>query len=100
MLARIYGIFRVQTPYFAPMNVIVMQNTSQFLDSSKQKYKFDLKGSMVGRKVKFNVLKVMKHVKDENRSIKSGEIGETIRATNGVSDANLSKQSRKASKLE
>lgn len=31
LLARIYGIFRVRSPYFAPLEIMVMQNTAQVL---------------------------------------------------------------------
>ena len=32
LLARIYGVFRVRTPYFSKLDVIVMQNTSRYFN--------------------------------------------------------------------
>ena len=57
LLARIYGIFRIKTRYFATLIVIVMQNTSKFLNKHKMKYHFDIKGSLVNRRVNFDVYK-------------------------------------------
>lgn len=54
LLARIYGVFTFKTNYFAPLDVIVMQNTCQLQNPVNDKMVFDLKGSTVGRKTKFN----------------------------------------------
>lgn len=44
-----------------------MQNTSNFFDQGKLKYKFDLKGSLVKRRVPFNVLKAMEYELDNKK---------------------------------
>ena len=54
LLARIYGVFVIETEILKDVNVIIMQNTSKFCNPSDLKYKFDLKGSRVNRKVKFD----------------------------------------------
>jgi hypothetical protein len=51
LLARIYGVFTIKTDKFHSLNIIIMQNTCRTQDISKQ-LKFDLKGSVVNRKVK------------------------------------------------
>ena len=53
LLARIYGVFTFKTNYFAPIDVIIMQNTCDLQNKTNQKMVFDLKGSTVGRKTKF-----------------------------------------------
>lgn len=53
LLARIYGIFTIKTDYFDPLDIIVMQNTSQLRNKSNDKLIFDMKGSTIGRKVGF-----------------------------------------------
>lgn len=62
MLARIFGIFRVRTPYFSKLDVIVMQNTSNYFDKKKMKYSFDLKGSLVNRRVAFDMSAAINYV--------------------------------------
>ena len=51
MLARIYGLFTLKTNFFAPLTVMVMQNTFQSSCLSDCILKFDLKGSKFNRKV-------------------------------------------------
>ena len=52
MMARIYGLFTIKTNYFAPLEVMVMQNTFQSSKKSDCILKFDLKGSTIARNVK------------------------------------------------
>ena len=52
MLARIYGLFTIKTNYFAPLEVMVMQNTYQSTKKSDCVLKFDLKGSTIARNVR------------------------------------------------
>lgn len=61
MLARIYGIFQVKSPYFAPLELMVMQNTAHLLNPKHVKYKFDLKGSLVNRRMPCNVSKAIEY---------------------------------------
>lgn len=53
LLARIYGIFTIKTDYFDPLDIILMQNTSQLRNKSNDKLIFDMKGSTINRKVGF-----------------------------------------------
>lgn len=54
LLARIYGVFTIKTFAFAPVDVIIMQNTVNLSDKKNQTMTFDLKGSMINRKVNFS----------------------------------------------
>ena len=54
ILARIYGLFSIQTNVFGPLDVIVMQNTAHVLNSKKKQFQFDLKGSTAGRYTHFD----------------------------------------------
>ena len=58
MLARIYGIFKVKTSFYATIDVIIMQNVANLLEPSHMMYSFDLKGSIVNRYVKFKKKKL------------------------------------------
>jgi hypothetical protein len=49
ILARIYGIFTFKTNYFAPLDVVVMQNTVRRDKKHSMVMTFDLKGSLVNR---------------------------------------------------
>lgn len=49
LLARIYGVFTINTNYFTPLDIIIMQNTSQLSNKHHKKMTFDLKGSTHGR---------------------------------------------------
>lgn len=49
LLARIYGVFTIQTNYFTPLDVIIMQNTCKVTNQDNKKMTFDLKGSTKGR---------------------------------------------------
>lgn len=64
LIARIYGIFSIKTNQFATLDVMIMQNTC-LLTGTKQ-YTFDLKGSLIGRKVPFSNNISKKVLKDVN----------------------------------
>lgn len=49
LLARIYGVFTIESKVFTDMDVILMQNTTR--ECSKNVLSFDLKGSKINRKV-------------------------------------------------
>ena len=63
LIARIYGLFRVKTAYFYPVDIIIMQNTSHLKNKKMMKYRFDLKGSTVGRRTPCNPAKVVSNLK-------------------------------------
>jgi 1-phosphatidylinositol-4-phosphate 5-kinase len=67
LIARIYGIFTIKTNYFAPLHIMIMQN-SAFLDDPKQKLlTFDLKGSTIKRYVRVTPTNQgLKVLKDQN----------------------------------
>ena len=67
MLARIYGIFSITTPLFQKVDVIIMENTSKLYSKKQMKYKFDLKGSFVGRRVSFNSTKACNLIRSKNK---------------------------------
>ena len=52
MIARIYGIFTIKTNYYSDVDIIIMENTSNLLNKNNINHSFDLKGSMIGRRVK------------------------------------------------
>ena len=54
MIARIYGIFTFMTNQFQALDIVIMQNTAHLYDNRAKKFSFDLKGSKIDRKVKFN----------------------------------------------
>lgn len=54
LLARIYGIFTFSTNQFKDLDVMIMQNTAQVYNKKNIRFSFDLKGSKIARKVKFN----------------------------------------------
>ena len=75
LLARIYGIFTIQSKLLGKIDIIVMQNTAQLIDRDGVRnccLEFDLKGSLFKRLTKFNhlALKVNyyypKTLKDKN----------------------------------
>ena len=57
LLARIYGIYTVKSNYFLDLDLMIMQNTSQIQKGCK-KLEFDLKGSRISRRTKFNIKQV------------------------------------------
>ena len=54
LLAKIYGVFTINTDVFKSVDVIVMQNTVQVENKLNPQMKFDLKGSTKGRYEKFD----------------------------------------------
>jgi len=52
LLARIYGLYQINTNIFDSMTVIVMQNTLMMNKIKNPSVTFDLKGSKIGRYVK------------------------------------------------
>ena len=52
LLARIYGVFTIKTDAFDPMDIMIMQNTTNLINRKNPKMIFDLKGSTIGRKSK------------------------------------------------
>ena len=50
LIAKIYGLFTINTDVFHGLDVIVMQNTARMQDSANNKVTFDLKGSSVNRR--------------------------------------------------
>lgn len=53
LLARIYGIFTIESVFFEPVDVIIMKNTA-YVNKLNEKMTFDLKGSTANRRVKFS----------------------------------------------
>jgi 1-phosphatidylinositol-4-phosphate 5-kinase len=53
LIARIYGIYTISTNYFDPVDIVVMQNTSNLKSKKSPKMTFDIKGSTINRKVRF-----------------------------------------------
>ena len=70
LICRIYGLFTIKTNgTFVPLDIVVMQNTTQYHSPHSFRMSFDLKGSTKDRKTKFekkfwinqpNTKKVMK----------------------------------------
>ena len=52
LLARIYGMFTIKTNYYEKVDIIIMQNTARLFNKHKKLEQFDLKGSLIGRRVK------------------------------------------------
>ena len=48
LLARIYGMYTLKSQYFSSVDVIIMKNTA-YMEQSKEKMVFDIKGSTVNR---------------------------------------------------
>lgn len=57
MMARVYGIFSIDTAMFRPIDIIIMQNTTKFFNKKNVMYRFDLKGSFYKRWTKYNLSK-------------------------------------------
>ena len=55
MMARIYGIFSIDTALFRPIDIIIMQNTTKFFNKKNLLYRFDLKGSLYKRWTNYNL---------------------------------------------
>lgn len=52
LLAKIFGVFTINTQYMKQVHVMLMENTMQLRVPSMLQYVFDLKGSTVDRKEK------------------------------------------------
>lgn len=52
MLAKIFGVFTVKMSKAQPVHLMLMENVLRLKNPDNLKYIFDLKGSLVGRKVK------------------------------------------------
>lgn len=50
-MARIFGVFLIETKITRPVTVLLMQNVLQLENPKNLKYVFDLKGSRVNREV-------------------------------------------------
>jgi 1-phosphatidylinositol-4-phosphate 5-kinase len=48
-IAKIFGLFRMRTKVYAPLDFIIMENVTQMIDQENFKVAFDLKGSTYGR---------------------------------------------------
>ena len=51
LIARVYGIYTIKTNYFDPVDIIVLQNTSNLSSKTNDRLTFDIKGSTINRKV-------------------------------------------------
>ena len=49
LLAKIFGIFTIKKKKYEQQHVMLMENTRQLQDKSKEKFVYDLKGSTYGR---------------------------------------------------
>lgn len=65
ILAKIVGVFTVNTPHLKNVHIMCMENTLRLKNPDELKYVFDLKGSTVDRKVKGKT-KRSTTLKDEN----------------------------------
>lgn len=52
LLAKIFGVFTINTQLMKEVHVMLMENTVQLSDPTRLQYVFDLKGSSVDRKEK------------------------------------------------
>ena len=51
LLVKIFGVFTLKKSGMSPVYIMLMENTMRFKDPKQLNYVFDLKGSMVDRKV-------------------------------------------------
>ena len=56
LLAKIFGVFSIKMRGMSTVRVMLMENTLRLKDPDNLKYIFDLKGSLVDRKVKGKTL--------------------------------------------
>jgi 1-phosphatidylinositol-4-phosphate 5-kinase len=54
LIAKIYGVFTIKSNVFAPLRVMIMQNTAMLQNPNNHKMTFDMKGSTIKRKVRFS----------------------------------------------
>lgn len=66
MLAKIFGVFTVNTRYMKKVHVMLMENTIQLKNANLMTHIFDLKGSSFQRLVKGDNLSPSTTLKDEN----------------------------------
>ena len=52
LLSKIFGVFTVKMGSVDPVHIMLMENTMRLKDPDRLNYVFDLKGSLVDRKVK------------------------------------------------
>ena len=52
LLSKIFGVFTVKMGSVDPVHIMLMENTMRLKDPNRLNYVFDLKGSLVDRKVK------------------------------------------------
>ena len=52
LLSKIFGVFTVKMDKVDPVHIMLMENTMRLKDPERLNYVFDLKGSLVDRKVK------------------------------------------------
>lgn len=64
-LAKIFGVFTINTEYMKEVYVMLMENTVQLHNPAKLTHMFDLKGSLVDRLTK-GVIKPSSTLKDQN----------------------------------
>jgi len=55
LIGKIFGVFTVKKAGNDPIYLALMENTTQLKDEKMLRYKFDLKGSTLGRKAKLPV---------------------------------------------
>jgi len=65
LIAKIFGVFTVKTSKVDAVHIMLMENTLRLKDADKLNYIFDLKGSLVDRKVNGHT-KVSTTLKDVN----------------------------------
>lgn len=65
LLAKIFGVFTINTDMMKKVHVMLMENTAQFEDPKQLRSVFDLKGSLVDRKEK-GITKPSTTLKDQN----------------------------------
>jgi hypothetical protein len=66
LLAKIFGVFTIETNNAVDVHVMLMENTLKFSEDAKLKHIFDLKGSRVNREVKEKLDKPSTTLKDTN----------------------------------
>ena len=59
LLSKIYGLFEIQTEYFAPVEIIILQNVAKLINPRELVYEFDIKGSLKGRRAEFKAEKAL-----------------------------------------
>ena len=80
IIARIYGVFKVQMEDIVPVNLLLMANTIKHNNSDWIQNVFDLKGSIINRQVKMTPkIKATSTLKDVNlQRIKQEKLSDRI----------------------